>query len=301
MIEFDMIKFDSSDMFLDGLMEDGRFSHLDEADSGYPSALVYCQNLNFLRLASDNPNVSAIITTPALAVEPINGSRLLVIADDPRFAYFTLYAAMQAKGQNQPKMAFGIGKDCQIHPSATVSSKSLIGDRVEIGAGVVIEDFVQIKNDVYIGPNAVIGADGLITLRHGDGSLLKIKHAGSVVIGSGVDILAGAVVAKSLFQTPTTIGDHCQIGIMATVGHGVVIGEQSVISGNCVIAGRTKLGPKVWMGASSSVAQGLVIGEGAEVKMGSVVVSDIAPGAVVSGNFAVSHKQTMKQFLKSGR
>ena len=96
-----------------------------------------------------------------------------------------------------------------------------------------------------------------------------IKHAGGVLVGKSVVILAGAVVAKSLFLTPTTIGDNCQIGIMANVGHGVSIGEQSVISSNTVIAGRTKLGPRVWMGASSSIAQGLTVGEGAQIKMKS--------------------------------
>jgi UDP-3-O-[3-hydroxymyristoyl] glucosamine N-acyltransferase len=284
---------------LDSLMDGGHFSHLDEADSSLPGALVYCQDLRFLRRANENPNVSAIITTPALAAEPIRDSKLVIVADDPRYAFFTLYVDFHARSRNQPKMAFGIGKDCRIHPSAIVSSKAQVGDRVEIGPGVVIEDFVQIMDGTFIGSNAVVGAEGLLMLRHADGSLFKIKHAGGVLVGKGVEILAGAVVAKSLFLTPTTIGDHCQIGIMANIGHGVTIGEQSVISSNTVIAGRTKLGPNVWIGASASIAQGLEIGQAAQIKMGSVVISNILPNAVVSGNFAISHKTTMKQFLKS--
>ena len=290
-----------SDFFSpDTVRHDGRFSCLDEADSSCPGALVYCQNLHYLCLAKENPNVSAIITTPTLAAEPIHDSKSVIIADDPRFAFFTLYVDFHAKGRNQPRMEFGIGKDCRIHPSAEVSSKTRIGDRVEIGPGVVIEDFVRIMDDVFIGSNAVIGAEGLITLRRENGSLLMIKHAGGVLVGKNVVILAGAIVAKSLFLMPTTIGDNCQIGIMANVGHGVSIGEQSVISSNTVIAGRTKLGPKVWMGASSTIAQGLTVGEGAQIKMGAVVISDISSNAVVSGNFAVSHKANMRHFLKLG-
>jgi UDP-3-O-[3-hydroxymyristoyl] glucosamine N-acyltransferase len=290
-----------SDWFAeDAVRRNGRFAQLDEADTSHPGSLVYCQNLHYLELANENPNVSAIITTPALAAEPIPDPRAVIVADDPRFSFFTVYAGLYAEGLNQPAMEFGIGEDCRIHPSAVVSPKAKIGDRVEIGPGAVIEDHVRIGDDTSIGSNAVIGTAGLITLRHADGSLLRFRHAGSVSIGKGVVILAGAVVARSLFMAPTTIGDHCQIGIMATVGHGVSIGEQSVISGNTVIAGRTKLGPRVWMGASSSIAQGLEVGEGAQIKIGSVVVSDIAPGAVVSGNFAVSHKANMRHFLKLG-
>jgi UDP-3-O-[3-hydroxymyristoyl] glucosamine N-acyltransferase len=296
MSDFVVSDFFSSDMVRDN----GRFSHLDEADSSCPGALVYCQNLRYLGMANENLNVSAIITTPTLAAESIHNSKSVIIADDPRFAFFTLYVDFHAKVRYQPRMEFGIGKDCQIHPSAVVSSKARIGDRVEIGPGVVIEDFVHIMDDVFIGSNAVIGAEGLVTLRHADGSLLMVRHAGSVLVGKGVIILAGAVVAKSLFLTPTTIGHHCQIGIMANVGHGVSIGEQSVISGNTVIAGRTKLGPKVWIGTSSSIAQGLMVGEGTQIKMGSVVVSDISPNAVVSGNFAVPHKANMRHFFKLG-
>lgn len=296
-----MNDFSVSDFFsLDMVRHDGHFSHLDEADSSCSGALVYCQDLRYLCLANENPNVSAIITTPALAAEPIHDFKSVIIADNPRFAFFTLYVEFYAKGQNQPGMEFGIGKDCKIHPSAVVSPKTRIGNRVEIGPGVVIEDFVQIMDDVFIGSNAVIGAEGLITLHREDGRLLMVKHAGSVLIGKRVVILAGAVVVKSLFQTPTTIGNNCQIGILANVGHGASIGEQSVISSNTVIAGRAKLGPRVWLGASSSIAQSLTVGEGAQIKMGAVVVSDILPNAVVSGNFAVSHKANMRHFLKLG-
>jgi UDP-3-O-[3-hydroxymyristoyl] glucosamine N-acyltransferase len=128
--------------------------------------------------------------------------------------------------------------------------------------------------------------------------LMLIKHAGGVQIGDGSLILAGAVIAKSLFPAFTTIGKRCQIGIMANVGHGVLVEDDVVISGNSVIAGRTRLGRKVWVGASVSIAQGLKIGSEAQIKMGSVVINDVAAGQVVSGNFAVPHKASMRNFFK---
>jgi UDP-3-O-[3-hydroxymyristoyl] glucosamine N-acyltransferase len=51
------------------------------------------------------------------------------------------------------------------------------------------------------------------------------------------------------------------------------------------------------MGVSAAIAPGLDIGAGAQIKMGSIVVSDVLPGQVVSGNFALPHKVNMKRHL----
>lgn len=280
------------------VVRDARFSYLDEADCAQVDSLVYCQTLHFLEIAAGNPNVSAIVTTPALAKEVVAQAKGVVVAENPRFAFFQLYCDFQKAGLGLPEMDFGIGKSCHIHPSAYVSPRARLGSRIEVGANAVIEDFVEVMDDVIIGPNVVIGAEGLITLRHEGGQLLIVRHAGGVEIGQGSQILAGAVIAKSLFRSLTRIGKQCQIGILANVGHGVSIGDNCVISGNTVIAGRVTIGNNVWVGASTSIAQGLDVGEGAQLKMGSVVIGDVEDGAVISGNFAVPHKANMRHFFK---
>ena len=294
--------FNVSDYFpAEAVVQPGTFRYLDEVDTVSKGALVYCQNLHYLELASVNSNISAIIAPRTLANEPVDASKALVLVDDPRMRFFKLYANFQGKSLDSSEMQFGISKQCQIHPSAIISDKAFIGKGVEIAANVVVGDYVRIMDDTYIGHNAVIGAEGLLTLRNEDGSLLTIKHAGGVEIGRGCQVLAGAVIAKSLFRAFTRIGDHCQIGIMTNIGHGASIGEGSVISGSTVIAGRTKVGRNVWVGTAASVSQGLDIGDGAQIKMGSVVIGNVAAGQAVSGNFAVSHKANMRQFFKVGK
>jgi UDP-3-O-[3-hydroxymyristoyl] glucosamine N-acyltransferase len=130
---------------------------------------------------------------------------------------------------------------------------------------------------------------------------LIVRHAGGVVIGPEVLILAGAVVAKSLYARYTQIGDSSQIGIMANIGHGVTLGTRCVISSHCVIAGRCALGDRVWMGVSSSIGPGLTVGAGAQIKMGSVVVQSVPEGQTVSGNFAIPHTRNIRQMLKGSR
>lgn len=277
------------------LLRDGSFAHLDEAGTAQPDSLVFCQNLAFLEIANANPNVTAVITTPELAAEARASG--VVVSANPRLAFFRIYQKFAATGLACPSMTFGVGEGCDIHPSAVVSPRTRIGNRVTIAANAVVDDFVEIGDGTYIGANAVIGAEGMMTVWEEDASPLVIKHSGGVTIGRDVVILAGAVIAKSLYRNFTRIGDYSQIGILANIGHGVRIGERCVISGNCVVTGRTTLGDRVWMGVSASVAPGLEIGNGAQIKMGSIVVRDVAPGQVVSGNFALPHNVNMKHHL----
>ena len=278
------------------ILRDGTFAFLDEAGSTQPGILAFCQNIAFLETANANPNVVGVITTPELAAEA--RAPAVAASANPRLAFFRIYRQISAAGMDYPDRMFGLGKGCDIHPSAVLSPRSRIGNNVTIAANVVIEDMVEVGDNSYIGANAVIGAEGMMTIWEEDGSPLVIKHAGGVSIGRDVVILASAVVAKSLYRNFTQIGDYSQIGILTNIGHGVRIGERCVISGNCVITGRTILEDRVWMGVSASVAPGLHIGAGAQIKMGSVVVRDIAPGHVVSGNFAIPHTINIKHYQK---
>jgi len=178
---------------------------------------------------------------------------------------------------------------------------------VELGEGSVIEDF------------AIVG-----TPPRGkkDGELATIIGAGAVIRSHAV-IYAGNVIGKN-FQTgnkvnireSNRIGDNVSIGTLSVIEHHVEIAdnvrihtqvfipEYSVLEEGCWIGPNVvftnakypqspgvkdqlvgpviKSGAKI--GANSTLLPGVVIGEHALVGAGSVVVSDVPPGAVVVGN-----------------
>ncbi|MDP9781237.1 DapH/DapD/GlmU-related protein [Pseudomonas fluorescens] len=280
------------------ILNSALFTHLDEIEAQAPGALVYCQNIHYLHKALAAVNVACILCPDNLRDEVLDTEKTIVFCVDPRTSFFRLYNRFNQDAGCAILPPPIIGDNCRLHPSAVISPLARLGNNVEVSANVVIEGPVEIGDNVFIGSNAVVGAEGLITLRNDDGTLMMVKHQGGVRIGSGCQILAGAVIARSLFQRPTTIHDNCQIGIMSNIGHGAVIGENCVVSGNTVIAGRSRLGAGVWVGASCSIAQGLVIGDAVQIKMGSVVISDVAPGSVVSGNFAINHRANMTAHLR---
>ena len=56
------------------------------------------------------------------------------------------------------------------------------------------------------------------------------------------------------------------------------------------------IGEKVFIGPGSSVANGVEIGDGAWVTIGSTVVDNVLPEKKVSGNFAIDHIKFLKKY-----
>lgn len=275
--------FDPSEVKCDGTFED-----LGHADSVVAGTLVYCDTVHYLEIASSNPCVSCILTTPDLAAQA-PGGKGVAVSTNPRNAFYRLHEGLD------PDSSQG---ETIIHPSAIVSSRARIGRGVVIAERVVIMDDVVVGDNSFIDAGAILGAEGLLYIREG-GNNRRIRHRGAVFIGNHVTILANGVIARAIHPgQPTHIDDYSIVGIATTIGHEARVGRNCVISGNCVIARRACIGDRAWVGASAMVREYVHVGAGASVKAGSVVVEDVAEGAEVSGNFAVHHTRRMMQYLK---
>ena len=98
------------------------------------------------------------------------------------------------------------------------------------------------------------------------------------VIGEGV-----VVTSKSNVNPDTKIGDFVTI-LSSGVGHDAIVGDYSTLSGRCSVNGHVQVGKMVYMGCGTVVAPGKKIGDGAQVGIGSVVISNVKPGTKVFGN-----------------
>jgi len=68
-----------------------------------------------------------------------------------------------------------------------------------------------------------------------------------------------------------------------------------------VIAGRARVGEQAWIGASATVSNAIRVGARARVRLGAVVIRDVPAGASVSGNFAVDHARTLRDYLMQAK
>lgn len=97
----------------------------------------------------------------------------------------------------------------------------------------------------------------------------------------GIDILpradigGGCIIAHGI---GLVVGGRTVVGEDCTLLHGVTLGEARFDELDC-----PRLGNRVTVGAGAIVLGGITIGDEALIGAGSVVVSDVAPGAVVAG------------------
>lgn len=82
-------------------------------------------------------------------------------------------------------------------------------------------------------------------------------------------------------QGGITLGDDCLIGhnvVFATLNHFIEPSERASLRPAPIV-----LGKKVWVGSSSTILQGVTIGDNAIIAAGSVVTKDVPTNAIVGG------------------
>jgi UDP-N-acetylbacillosamine N-acetyltransferase len=132
-----------------------------------------------------------------------------------------------------------------------------------------------------IGDNAVRLAG---SRRYPDGRLPPIVHpasvvAGSVIIGPGSTVMAGAILNANV-----RVGRGAIINTGAILEHDVHVSDGAHVSPGAVLAGASSVGEAGWVGANATVLPSIRVGAGAIVGAGAVVLRDVPDGATVVGN-----------------
>lgn len=269
-------------------------------------------------------SLSFIKSVGSLPQDALDGPALLIAPEDAGMDTDMLAArgiACVVRVAN-PRLAFARAVNrffleparAEIHPTAVISPDAIIGEDVSVGAyavigacvigdgcdiqaGVRVYDGVRMGRDVRVFANAVIGAEGFGYERGEDGLPVKFPQMAAVIIEDEVEIGAGTCVDRGALSD-TRICRGAKIDNMVHVAHNVVVGEGALVAANAVIAGSTTLGPRVWVGPSACISNGLHIGADASVSLGAVVTRDVSAGTRVTGNFAVEHSTFLRNLKK---
>ena len=117
-------------------------------------------------------------------------------------------------------------------------------------------------------------------IRHGIPVLPAVCRRWAIA-ACGVDILpradlgGGCIIAHGI---GLVVGGRTVIGEDCTLLHGVTLGEARFDELDC-----PRLGDRVTVGAGAIVLGGITVGDDALIGAGSVVTSNVPPGAVVAG------------------
>jgi UDP-3-O-[3-hydroxymyristoyl] glucosamine N-acyltransferase len=284
-----------------GIVEMRNPAVLDEArQTGFAwthqeGVVCLAMNRDYFARAAENPCARVIIAPAAAAADEQQPDKALVISDRAEELYLHLHAMqLPEAGEAAPE----IDNSATVDASAVLRGRVRIEADVRIGPRAVISGPAVICRGVCIDAGAIVGCEGLYakTIR---GRRVHVPHFGGVEIGEQAYVHAGAVIARSAIRNEVTrIGKDAHIGVMANVGHDADVGPAASLSSHCVIAGRARIGAHAWIGASATISNAIRVGDHARVRIGAVVIRDVPERGDVSGNFALEHARSLRNYLR---
>ena len=287
-------------------------STLEEAE---PGQITFFSNRRYL---------SQLKITRASAVlvpEPLDCPAAQIVVPDPYYAFAQLVILLHGHRQHKKE---GIDPRASIHPSATLGPDShihefvtvsararigsgcvlypgvFIGPDVEIGDACILYPNVAIYNDCRLGhrvivqSNASIGQDGFGFATH-QGVHHKIPHIGRVILEDDVEIGANGCVERGTMQD-TIIGRGAKIGDLVAIGHGVRVGQGSLLVAQAGIAGSTTLGNYCVLAGQVGIAGHLKIGHQVTVAAQSGVNRNVENKERIFGSPAFDMKQSIPAY-----
>ena len=281
------------------IFRDGKFENL-----GYVShlintrlLLVFVASEKFLPLCLKNPLVSSVITDRDLA-NRFPDHIGVAVCTSPMPSFYALHRILFEAG------FYWRNFDTLVDPTATISSTAWIAPQnVTIGARTVIEPGVHIKERSLIGADCcirtgtIVASEGFEYKDFGHGMQL-IPHGGGVEIQDHVNIHANCVIDRGVFGENTTIGSRSCLDNFVHLAHGVKIGRNCLITAGVTFAAAVVVGDNSRIDPNATLAHELVLERGSYVTLGSVVVRNVSANERVTGNFAIDHRQFLRNWYK---
>ncbi len=195
-----------------------------------------------------------------------------------------------------------------IGKGAFIGTNAILGASVKIGTGSIIGILSVVEHCVIedlcmVRANVTIGSRGQSVRRQYDGSLKRVKVRGGVLLETGCDIGAGAVINRGI-ESDTVIGEGTSIGPFCDIGHDVKIGKHCIISAGTVISGYVEMDDYSRVSVGSTTKNRIKIGRNATVAIGSLVMKDVDDHQTVVGRPAVDieeFRRTREQLKSSHR
>jgi UDP-N-acetylglucosamine acyltransferase len=189
----------------------------------------------------------------------------------------------------------------RIHATALVDPKAELADNVEVGAYSIVGAGVRIGAGTVVKSHVVI--EGRTTIGRGNrffpycsigGAPQDKKYGGEdteLVIGDGNTVRECCTISIGTAQGGgiTRIGSDNWIMAYAHIAHDCLVGDHVILANNATLAGHVTLGDWAIMGGMSAIHQFCSMGAHSMAAGGSIVLRDLPPFVICSGNPAEPH------------
>lgn len=219
-----------------------------------------------------------------------NDSCTYIITKNPRLTfqeiltkYFVIKETAEVSSKATIHPSVKLGKNLSIGHHVVIEKDCFIGDDVFIDHNTIIKHGTEIHNNVKIGANCTIGGIGFGYELNHEKQFVLIPHLGNVIIQQQVEIGNNTCIDRAVLGS-TIIEENAKIDNLVHIAHGVMIGKNSLIIANSMIAGSTKIGKNVWVAPSSSILNKKTIADNSYIGMGAVVLKDVEENQTIVGN-----------------
>lgn len=244
------------------------------------------KNINIL----DKINYGVIICSDK-RVHEVKDSCTYIMVENPRFEFAKVLKMFKESSDNQSILysdwrldpSIKLGKDVRVGHNVVIENNCIIGDKSVIGHNTVIHYGTIIGEGAVIGSNCTIGGIGFGYEKNEKEEYTALTHIGNVKIGNGVEIGNNTCIDRAVLGS-TIIKDNVKIDNLVHIAHGVVIGRNSLIIANSMIAGSVEIGANCWISPSVSIKNKLFVGENTLIGMGAVVLKNVDSNQVIIGN-----------------
>lgn len=289
--------------------EDVDVARVAKIDQAGPGDLTFLANIKY-SAALTTTGASAVILAPG-----VQGAPCAVLRSGNPYLSFARAAALLAPDVRREP---GIHRLAEVAPDATIASDASIGPFVviesgacvgartvvrphvviaagaRIGSDCLIHSHVSIRERCILGARvvvqdgAVIGGDGFGFAHRDDGSHEKIPQAAIVVIEDDVEIGANTAIDRPAVGE-TRIKSGAKIDNLVQIGHGVVIGHNTLLAAQVGIAGSTVVGDDVVLGGQVGVNGHVTIGDRVKAVGQTGITGSVEPDSFVSGYPAIDN------------
>ena len=288
-----------SDLNFGKVEKDGEFNWLGLTAEDYQGkkVLTFLNDEKYYKEIENNKSITCIITTEEVAKKIKENKYGVILSKNPRKDFFELHNKLVKENFYFTKKENKISKKAIISKNANIGEYNIIiEDDVIIEAGVTIYENVTIKKGAIIKSGTILGADGFQYIKEKE-EIIKVEPAGELEISENVVIHNNTIIDKGIFGK-TFIGENTKIYNLVHVAHDSKIGKNVFLTAGVIVCGRVKIRDNSYLGPNCTVKNGLILGENSKVSMGSVVTRDVKDNEVVTGNFAIPHKQFIDNLKK---
>lgn len=189
-----------------------------------------------------------------------------------------------------PRVTLGAGAVVLAH--VVIYEGAQIGSRFFAHAHAVVREFCRIGDDVTLQNGVVVGGDGFGYAKEG-AAWRKIVQSGITVLEDGVEVQSNSCIDRASVGE-TRIGRGSKVDNLVQVGHGSLVGENTLLCAQVGLAGSTEIGDRVILAGQVGVAGHLKIGDDAVATAQTGIPGDVAAKAVVSGYPAMDNRQWLR-------